>query len=126
VPTFDLEIAAGGWVEVAESGIALDEQQIDHGLFRVRVRGDSMLPAFEQGCYVQFRCVRWGVDEIEVGKPHYVQRNDGYATLKVIELIDDEGLTLRATNQAKYPEPMRVKLDDIVRLAVAAWIMKRV
>lgn len=123
IPMFDLAVAAGRWVDVDETGQVCDPQQIDHGLFRVRIRGDSMTPRFKDGDVVEFRCLRDGRDALEVGAFYYVQK-DHQATFKELVEIGEETLVLRAINRKKYPDPMPVERRSIVRMARAIAVVK--
>lgn len=122
VPTFDLAVAAGHWVSVDETGEVSDAHQIDHGVFRIRIRGDSMTPRFKDGALVEFRCLRDGKHILEVGRFYYVQR-EGEATFKQLAEIDDEQLVFRALNKRKYPEKMPVERRSIVRMALALFVL---
>jgi transcriptional regulator with XRE-family HTH domain len=119
IPTFDLAVAAGNWVEVVQEGQVFDPCAIGHGRFRVHIDGDSMEPAYKHGILVEFRCLREGEDELEAGKDYYVQRADGTATFKRLEKISEDTLTLRALNKKKYKDPMPVARSEIVRMARA-------
>lgn len=123
IPTFDMAVAAGPWQDVTDVGEVWQPGQIDRGFFRVRIRGDSMQPAYLDGETVEFRCLRDGRDALEVGEDYYVQLADGTATFKRLESVTEEGLVLRAVNRRKYSEPMSVARDEIVRMAVALHII---
>jgi SOS-response transcriptional repressor LexA len=119
VPTFDLSVAAGGWQEVLEVGELHDPGQIDRGLFRIRIRGDSMQPRWPNGSLVEFRCVR---GELVVGRDYYVQREDE-ATFKRLVKATEEQLLLGAINRRKYPEPMIVDRHSLRRVAEAVFLL---
>jgi SOS-response transcriptional repressor LexA len=124
-PFFDLPIAASGWVSVTDNqdgGYHVSPAQIAQGLFRVRVRGDSMQPKFPDGCIVEFKLMRTpeGVPDcgaVIVGKRYYVQLDDGTGTFKELAEYGADGLTLRAINR-KYKKLLIAPLDRIQRLAV--------
>lgn len=122
-PTFNLGVAAGGWVEVCEQGMPEDgnspagRAMIVRGEFRVYVNGDSMEPDWPNKSRVTFRIMSEFEDFI-VGEPYYVQRDDCYATFKEVAEVHDDHIVLRALN-SKYPDPMPVKRDRIVRAAMA-------
>lgn len=119
VPVFDMTVAAGRWVDVTDVGEVMKPGMIDHGFFRVRIRGDSMTPAYQGGDLVEFRCMRELRDVLAVGKDYYVQKHDGTATFKRLAEIGEEELVLHALNAKKYPKPMPVTRAEIVRMAVA-------
>lgn len=121
IPTFDLAVAAGKWADVHELGEVHDPLKIDHGLFRVRIRGDSMSPRFKEGQVVEFRCLRDGRDSLEIGAFYYVQR-DGQATFKMLEKVEEARIILRAVNRKRYPCSMPVDRRSIVRMARAIGI----
>lgn len=118
IPLFDLPLAAGDWMELTDL-CEVKESQIPMGLFRVRLRGDSMKPKYPDGSIVEFHCLRTHLDEAEAGKDYYVQRSDGFATFKRIEKIDDHAVTLIALNRRKYPKRMIVARQEVSRLALA-------
>jgi transcriptional regulator with XRE-family HTH domain len=126
IPFFDLPIAAGQWESVTDNedgGYRLTLPQMAQGLFRVRVRGDSMRPRYPDGCVVEFKLMRTaeGVadcDRVTVGKRYYVQLDDGTGTFKELAGCDENGLSLRATNR-KYKRELLAPFERIVRLAVA-------
>jgi SOS-response transcriptional repressor LexA len=119
IPMFDLSVACGGWADVGEAMEVCDPASIEQGLFRVRLSGDSMVPKYKSGEIVEFKCLRYGEDPIEPGKDYYVQREDGMATFKRVEKVDETGITLRAINKRKYPERMDVPHIAVVRMAKA-------
>lgn len=124
IPLFEWRLAAGPWVELEGEGQVCDPQQKDIGLFRVRLRGDSMTapkgakPNYPDGTIVEFRCLRDGRHVLEVGKDYYVQKRDGTATFKRLARIDEETLELAALNVRKYPHFLVVERSEIVRMAV--------
>lgn len=124
IPLFEASLAAGSWTDVSEIGEVCDPRQIDHGLFRVRLAGDSMKPRYPDGAIVEFMCIRFDRDRLEVGKNYYVQRDDGTATFKQLLKIEQDDfdapiLVLGALNKKKYPTPLRVNQLLVVRMAVA-------
>jgi phage repressor protein C with HTH and peptisase S24 domain len=124
IPMFDMSVACGHWVQIEELAEVCDPRQIDQGLFRIRLSGDSMKPKYNSGDVVEFKCLRYGRDELEIGKDYYVQLEDGLATFKRLENLDDQSITLRAINKRKYPDIMPVHRAVIVRMALALWILK--
>jgi len=122
IPQFELDVAAGGWVEAQGQEEEIDQRQIDQGLFRIRIRGDSMEPKYPNGSVVEFKVLRQTGDErsdvMEIGKNYCVYRSDGSATFKKLAAIEDEMLTFRAINP-KYKKPLTVARTDVVRMAVA-------
>jgi len=125
IPSFDVAVAAGNWVDVPEAMQVCDPRQIDHGLFRIRLRGDSMSPRFKDGETIEFRCLRDGRDALEVGASYYVQR-DGEATFKQLAEIGEDVLVFHAINRKKYPDPMPVDRRSIMRMAKAVGHFKPV
>lgn len=121
-PTFELAVAAGGWTQIEGEGQIYDPALMRQGLFRVRIRGDSMRPKYDDGDLVEFRVVRIDGAGLVAGRDYYVQKNDGEATFKRLESVGDETMTLRARNR-KYRQPLVVERGLIVRLAVAEWIL---
>ncbi len=119
IPLFDLSVAASGWVEASEIGGVSDPRVIEQGLFRIRIRGDSMQKTWNTGDVTEFKLVRWGVDELKIGADYYVHRNDGYATFKRLVSLDDDEYVLAAANKKKYPDKMPVARQDVVRMAKA-------
>lgn len=132
IPQFELAVAAGGWVEIDGVGETLDQKQIEQGLFRIRIRGDSMTSrkkgenCYPDGAIVEFRCIRTGLDGFVEGKDYYVQRDDDTATFKRVEKVDEDEITLRALNTRKYPEPLIVPRGLIVRAGRAVNIVQPV
>lgn len=122
VPVFDLAVAAGTWVDVSEFAELRHPGQIDAGLFRMRVRGDSMTPAYKDGSLVEFQCLREGRDELVVGADYYVQV-DGQGTFKRLVEISEETLVFRAVNRRKYPKPMPARRAEVLRMARAIYCL---
>jgi transcriptional regulator with XRE-family HTH domain len=124
IPTFNLAVAAGTWTEVAEVAELRDPGQVADGRFRIKIAGDSMTPAWPDGALVEFRCLRWGVDELIIGEDYYVQR-DSEATFKRLVLLDEESMTFEALNRKKYPRPIVVQRADVVRMSRAEYLLTR-
>ena len=122
IPTFDLAVAAGQWVEVGGEGIAPDLATFDRGVFRIRIAGDSMEQKYPSGSIVEFCLVQPDQDDVVPGRNYYWHRADNFATFKTLEKIEDETLTLRAINRKHYPKPLTVSRQEIVRIAVARGI----
>ena len=126
IPFFDLPIAAGGWTQVTDNedgGYRLTTAQKQQGLFRVRVRGDSMMPKYPDGTIVEFKMLLTSdgmrdCTKLEIGKRYYVQLDDGMGTFKQLADCTREGLALLATNRA-YKKKLLAPFDRITRLAVA-------
>lgn len=74
---------------------------------------------------MEFRCLRGTGNVIDIGSAYYVQKRDGTATFKIVDRLDEEMIVLRALNRQKYPKPMPVLREDIVRMAKAEWVMER-
>lgn len=121
IPLFELAVAAGGWAEVEGIGEVCDPTKIDHGLFRVRIRGDSMEPEYHDGQVVEFKCLRFDVEGFLVGKDYYIQRSDDGATFKRLESVSEDEIMLRAINKKKYPKPMPVPRQMVSRAARAVF-----
>ena len=119
IPTFDLAVAAGQWVEVGGEGVAPDLATFDRGVFRVRIAGDSMEKKYPNGCTVEFALVQPDREGVVPGKNYYWHRSDGFATFKKLEKIEDETLVLRAINRKKYPKPLAIAKQEVVRVARA-------
>lgn len=125
IPIFDLSVAAGPWADVSEVGEVYRPGQIDCGLFRVHIAGDSMMPKYRSGEIIEFRVVRFGVDSLEIGADYYVQKDDD-ATFKRLEKVTDEMYILRAINVKKYPRAMSVPHQSVRRMAIATGWFKPV
>lgn len=119
VPTFDLSVAAGGWVEVDGMGEVYGTAFIDQGLFRVRIEGESMLADYSPQDVIEFQVFRAGRDVLEIGADYYVHRSDDTATFKRLAEVDEDELVFRAINKKRFPEPIRVPRQEVVRMAVA-------
>ncbi len=119
IPLFDLEVAAGGWVEVAAVGEVCDPMQIDAGIFRVRVRGESMKPDWPNGSIVEFECLRGEHGQLVIGEDYYVQRSDGLASFKRLAAMGEEELVFQAINRRRFKESMPVNRRDVVKMAMA-------
>lgn len=119
IPFFDLSLAAGQWSDVQDIPEICGPGSISQGLFRVRLSGDSMNPRYKSGMIVEFECLRYGVDDMAIGRDYYIQKDDGSATFKRLEKATEHELTLRALNKKKYPNAMIVERQMIVRMAVA-------
>lgn len=121
IPEFDLPIAAGGWSHVTDNhtgGITCTAEQRRQGLFRVRIRGDSMTPRFRDGDLVEFKllCTPEGLPDFEAmreGEAYYVQKNDGEGTFKICQRIEPEKIILAAINR-RYRKPLTATLGEIV------------
>jgi SOS-response transcriptional repressor LexA len=133
IPFFELCVAAGHWVDVIDNeevGHRVTDAQVRQGLFRVRLRGDSMTPRFPDGGVVEFRLLRTpdGHPDFEAtvaGECYYVQKTDGTATFKCLESRDMNTLTLRALNRQKYRKPLICEVEDVVRLAAFEWVLSK-
>lgn len=122
VPVFDLSVAAGGWSDVSGQIEVHDDAQINQGLFRVRIRGDSMQPVFPDGSIVEFRIVRRGREGWPIGKNCYVQLARGDATFKHLDSVDEEKVRLSALNKKKYKKSLVAATSEVVSMAVAVGI----
>jgi transcriptional regulator with XRE-family HTH domain len=118
IPLFELPLAAGDWMEVTEL-CEVKETQFTHGLFRVRLRGESMKPTYPDGTIVEFRCLRADHEGPQVGKDYYVQRSDGYATFKRVAKIEEDSMTLEALNKKQKPRYLVVPRQEVSRMAIA-------
>lgn len=130
IPRFDLSVAAGRWIDVAEcdqdTGFRATPAQLRKKLFEVRVRGDSMdggKNPIKDGSIIRFRLLfdDIGMPDcslVEMGKCYYVQLNDGRATFK--RAVDcGNGKLILAANNRKYREKLKCDLEQVCRLAVA-------
>lgn len=129
IPTFDLEIAAGPWSEVSSVAELNSPRKIDDGRFRIFVRGDSMSPDWPNGCLVEFRCLRPASpitdgDTLTIGEDYYVQVGEE-ATFKRLVEFDDDIIVLRAVNKKAYPKPLVARRSDILRMAIAQWMLSK-
>lgn len=133
IPLFDLCIAAGHWVDVIDNedgGHRVTDAQIRQGIFRVRLRGDSMTPRFPDGAVVEFRLLRTpeGTPDFEATAAeecYYVQKRNGTATFKCLVSRDETTLTLRAINKRKYKEPLSCEVEEVVKLASFEWLLSK-
>ncbi len=91
--------------------------QVQQGLFRVRLSGDSMMPRFKSLEIVEFRVIQ--PDDLQPGKDYYVQLSDGTATFKRLQRVADETMELRALNREKYKKAFHVAMIDVTRIALA-------
>lgn len=84
-----------------------------------------MLPKFRDGDTIEFKVFRHGDenDSIRTGSYYYVHRSDGTCTFKTLESMDDDTMVLRALNKRRYPKPLRVPMQEVVRLARAIKIV---
>lgn len=122
-PTFEISIAAGDWVEITDNeynGQRVTPAQIAQGLFRVRIRGDSMEPRFEDGALIEFKLLRTDAGRPDLaamaeGQPYYVQLSDGRHTFKLLESREAKQLTLRAINK-RYRKALHAPVEEIVRV----------
>jgi hypothetical protein len=121
IPVFEASLAAGPWVDVSEIGEVCDPRLIDHGLFRVRLAGDSMEPTYPDGSLVEFQCLRPDRDGVIVGKSYYVQKSDGTATFKRVSKVNEETFELSAINRKRYPKSMIVERGLVTRIARAVY-----
>jgi SOS-response transcriptional repressor LexA len=127
VPTFDLPIAAGPWMELPEVDAMSDLAKLKDGRFRVRIRGDSMEKDYPDGSLIEFRCLRpdcgdGNASKLEPGEDYYVQAAES-ATFKRLKEFDEESLVFVAINKKKYPRPFKVRRADIGRMAKAEYIL---
>jgi transcriptional regulator with XRE-family HTH domain len=119
IPIVELSLAAGPWSDVEDVPEAMTMAQIEKGLFGVRLSGDSMQPVYPSGRIVIFQVLREGLDEAEIGKDYYIQREDGSATFKRIVGIGETQVRLAALNVKKYPSEWHVNRVQITRVARA-------
>ncbi len=88
-----------------------------------------MEKVWPDGSLVEFRLLKWdGLleegDRLETGQDYYVQKISE-ATFKRLEVIRDDELVFRAVNKKKYPVPMVVQREEIVRMARAEYLLTR-
>lgn len=126
IPFFDLSLAAGTWVDIAEMGQVMDAKLYAHGRFRVRIRGDSMAPGYKDGDIVEFQIAVFGRDVLYVGRDYYFQHYDGTGTFKRLEKATETHFHLRPLNKKKYPELMKVEREMICRMARARYRVEEI
>jgi len=124
IPIWDMDIAAGAWVAVPVGGELdcddpVQRAVIEQGLFRVRINGDSMERVWHDDEIVEFQIVRADRDDLRAGDDYMIIRSDSTGTFKRLETWDDGHLVLRAVNRKKYREPIRIALQEVVRIARA-------
>lgn len=119
IPTFDMSVAAGPWADVTDIAEVFHPGQIDHGLFRIRIAGESMTPTYKSGMVIEFQCLREGRDRLMIGEDYYVQKRDGTATFKRLKEVHEDRLVLFALNQRSCKGTMSVERGEIVRMAIA-------
>jgi hypothetical protein len=130
IPTFELPIAAGPWMELPEVDSISDMRVIKDGRFRIHIRGDSMEKKYLDGSLIEFRCLKPEIpgvqraSRLETGKDYYVQKAE-CATFKTLESFDEMQLVFRAINRKKYRDPIIVLRSDISRMAQAEFILTR-
>lgn len=129
IPTFDLPIAAGPWMELPEVFEDDHGQKLAHkaGRFRIRIRGDSMESKYPDGSLIEFCCLRYCEEDdprskMVVGADYYIQKAEA-ATFKRLESFTDGVLVFRAINSKKYPAKIEVLRDDIVQMSKAEFIL---
>jgi len=118
IPIFDLKLSASHWSDISDIEEVYDKKVIDQGLFRARIEGDCMSPKYKDGKIVEFRVLHINREGIEKGSDYYFQRDDGMATFKRVEKIDDDLITLRAINTKKHPGVITVARSLVVRIGV--------
>jgi transcriptional regulator with XRE-family HTH domain len=129
IPTFDLPVAAGPWMELPEVLEDDERQKLAHktGRFRIRIRGDSMEKKYPDGSLIEFCCLRVEAEDdprskMIVGADYYIQKASA-ATFKRLESFDDGVLVFRALNRKKYPAKIEVLRDDLVQMSKAEFIL---
>lgn len=128
IPTWNLEIAAGGWVSVPINGeLDLDDPLqravLEQGLFRICIAGDSMVSDWLPGDCVEFEMHRPDRDVLTIGEDYLCIRSDSVGTFKRLEKFDDDTLFFRAVNRKKYPALMKVARQDVARMARALHVV---
>lgn len=132
IPTFNLPIAAGPWMELPDVPEVHNLTTQRDGRFRVQIRGDSMegKDGYPDGSLVEFRLLKpdfgdgRGGSRMEIGRDYYVQKSE-CATFKKLEEFTDEVLYFRAINRRKYPDRIKVLRADVVRMAKAEYVLQR-
>jgi phage repressor protein C with HTH and peptisase S24 domain len=129
IPTYDLPIAAGPWMELPEVDDERDLRVVRDGRFRIRIRGDSMEKVYPDESLIEFRILTPDRGDgrgsrLEIGADYYVQRSES-ATFKRLLSFDNEKLTMVAINKKKYPKPIPVLRTDINRMAKAEYVMRK-
>jgi hypothetical protein len=124
IPIYDLSSPASHWAEINGAEGRTDEsgrnnRAVDQGLFRIRIHGDCMEPAYHDGDIVEFKI--WRNDSsFPIGRNVVLTNSDGLSTFKKLDRIDSEGMVvLTALNRKKYPKEIRLPVQTMSRIAVA-------
>ena len=101
-------------------GITCTVEQRRQGLFRVRIRGDSMRPRFMDGDLIEFKllCTPEGLPDFErlhEGQAYYIQKVCGEGTFKICHKINPENIELIAINK-RYKKPLVATIEEIVSI----------
>lgn len=128
IPTWNLAIAAGGWIDVPIGGqLDYDDPKqraiVEQGLFRICIDGDSMTKDWMPGDCVEFEMFRPDRDVLTIGEDYAIVRSDHMGTFKRLAGMDDDKLVFVAANRRKYPSPMIVARQEIARLAIARHVV---
>jgi transcriptional regulator with XRE-family HTH domain len=121
IPTWDLDVAASAWVDVPVCRLDADDpaqaRVIKTGRFRLRILGHCMEPHYQSGMTVEFQIVRIEEEGLVVNKDYVVCRNDGTATFKRLVRVNEDDISLAATNQKEYGGVLVVPRQEISRVA---------
>jgi hypothetical protein len=126
-PIWEINVAAANWSVVPIAELNPDDPRhraiLEDGRFELNIVGDCMEPAYPSGSVVRFRLMRSHLEAMPVSEAYVLCRDDGTATFKVlVETVGDE-YVLAALNQKKYPKMLRVRCDEIVRIAKAVGVV---
>ncbi len=119
---FNLGIGASPWIELKGEGVTANFYQLAGGWVIVKIAGDSMADLWPDGSNVMFQILDKYVDSPQPDNDYFFIRNDGCGTFKRVVSADDDGYTLKALNK-KYPNPMRISVQELVMVAIARFII---
>jgi SOS-response transcriptional repressor LexA len=121
-PAYDLNVAAGEWVNVVDVPEVSSPADQSAGRFYLRISGRSMEPHWRDGSSIEFRIVEPAA--LSRGDDVYVQRRNGSATFKRVSAIGKNQIRLAAINRQAFPDELHVQLNQIARAAIAVEPMK--
>lgn len=121
IPTWDIDVTASAWIDVPPCRLDADDPQqervIKSGKFRLRILGHCMLPAYQSGMTVEFQILRIDEEGMVIGRDYVVCRSDGMSTFKRLVSMDEDQITLAATNQKDFPGTISVPRQEVCRIA---------
>ena len=126
-PIYDIDVSATVWVNVPIAELNTEDPQqraiLEDGRFELRIVVDCMEPSYPHGSIVRCRLIRTDLEMMPVNHAYVFCKNDGTATFKVLVKMQDDHFVLAAINQKKYPKPVKVAVDEIVRIAKAVGLV---